>query len=118
MSDVTGEAKNAVAHGSGPRVMDSTQPAAHEATVADLRHATRELLASLLDALLTRLNLAAVELEMQLRMLLMMLLWAVCAIACAILGVALAVATLVVALWNTHRVLALLSASLVFAALA
>ena len=104
MSDATGEAKKDVAHGAGPRVRDSAKSPAHEA--------------SLLDALITRLDLAVVELEIQLRAMLTVVLWTVCAIACALLAVGFTVATLVVALWNTHRLLALLSGSLVFAALA
>jgi uncharacterized membrane protein YqjE len=95
----------------------ATRPA-DEAAAVNLTRSVRELFATLLEALRTRLNLAAVELEIYLRALLTVLLCALCAIACIMLGLALAVVTLVVVLWNTHRVLALLSGSLVFAALA
>jgi len=81
-------------------------------------HALRELLAAVLEALRTRLDLAAVELEIHLRALLRMLVWAIGAVACAMLALASAVAALVVALWDTHRMLALLTGSLVFVALA
>jgi len=80
-------------------------------------HALRELFAALFEALRTRLDLAAVELEIHLRGLLRMLVWAIGAVACAMLALAFAVTALVVALWDTHRMLALLGGSLVFVAL-
>ena len=49
MSDAPGEAKNGVADGARPRVIDSAKPPAHEAAAADLRCAVRELFACLLD---------------------------------------------------------------------
>jgi uncharacterized membrane protein YqjE len=118
MSEVIGEAKNHAAHGAGPQVMDAATPPADEAAAVNLTRSVRELFSTLLEGLRTRLNLAAVELEIYLRALLTVLLYAVCAIACIMLGLALAAVTLVVALWNTHRLLALLSGSLAFAALA
>ncbi len=77
----------------------------------------RGLLAAAIEALRTRLDLAAVELEIHLRALLRMLIWAVGALACAMLALAFGVTALVVALWDTHRMLALLAGSLVFVAL-
>lgn len=80
-------------------------------------HALRELLTAVLEALRTRLDLAAVELEIHLRALLRMLVWAIGAVACAMLALAFAVTALVVALWDTHRMLALFAGSLLFVAL-
>jgi len=93
-------------------------PAPTPGTDADEHpYALRELLAALLEALRTRLDLAAVELEIHLRALLRMLVWAIGAVACAMLALAFAVTALVVALWDTHRMLALLGGSLLFVAL-
>ena len=66
------------------------------------------LLGAGLDALRTRLDLAAVELEIHLLALLRVLVCLIGAVACALLALAFALTTLVVALWDTHRTLALL----------
>jgi uncharacterized membrane protein YqjE len=97
-------------------MMDAPLPEASEATPAT--GSVRGLFAALLDALRTRLELAEVELEIHLRALLRSLIWAVSAVACALLGLAFAVMALIAALWNTHRMLALLGATLLFIALA
>jgi uncharacterized membrane protein YqjE len=81
-------------------------------------HALRELLATVLDALRTRLDLATVELEIYVLRLMHALLWAVAAIVCGLLAVAFALVALVATLWSTHRGLGLLAASLLFVALA
>jgi uncharacterized membrane protein YqjE len=96
----------------------NSPPPPRDDVAADLSRAMRELLATMREALRTRLALGIVELEIYLRAMLTILLWAVAAFVCVMLDVAFAVASLVIALWNTHRVLALLSASLVFAVLA
>jgi uncharacterized membrane protein YqjE len=44
--------------------------------------------------------------------------WAVGAVACAMLGLAFGMLALIVALWDTHRMLALLGGTLLFIALA
>ena len=80
--------------------------------------AVRGLVAALIDALHTRLELAGVELEIHLRALLRSLIWALGAVACAMLGIAFGVLAMIAALWNTHRMLALFGATLVFIALA
>jgi len=90
---------------------EASEPTAEPGTV-------RGLFAALLDALHTRLELAQVELEIHLRALLRSLIWAVSAVACALLGLAFGVMTLIAALWNTHRVLALLGGTLLFIVLA
>ncbi|HYC10395.1 MAG TPA: phage holin family protein [Steroidobacteraceae bacterium] len=96
--------------------MDASAPPPR-AAADEPPHALRELLAAVLEALRTRLDLAAVELEIHLRSLLRMLVWAIGAVACAMLALAFAVTALVVAVWDTHRMLALLLGSLVFVAL-
>jgi uncharacterized membrane protein YqjE len=80
--------------------------------------AVRGLIAALIDALHTRLELAGVELEIHLRALLRSLIWALGAVACAMLGIAFGVLAMIAALWNTHRMLALLGATFVFLVLA
>ena len=97
--------------------MDASAPPPR-AAADEPPHALRGLFAAVLEALRTRLDLAAVELEIHLRALLRMLVWAIGAVACAMLALAFAVTALVVALWDTHRMLALLAGSLVFVALA
>jgi uncharacterized membrane protein YqjE len=81
-------------------------------------HALRELLTTALDAFRTRLDLAAVELEIHLQALARMLVWAVAAIVCGLLAVAFSVTALIAALWDTHRSLGLLAGSALFVALA
>jgi uncharacterized membrane protein YqjE len=78
----------------------------------------RALAAALLEALRTRLDLAAVEIEIHLLALLRVLVCLVGAIACALLAFAFAVTALIVALWDSHRLLGLLGAALVFTGLA
>ena len=70
------------------------------------------------DALRTRLDLAAVELEIHLRSLLYALVWLMAAVACALLGIACAVTALIVSLWDTHRILGLLGGTVTFVVLA
>jgi uncharacterized membrane protein YqjE len=96
--------------------MDAPVPPGGAAT-DDPRQAWRGLLALGFEALRTRLDLAAVEFEIYVRGLLRMLVWAVAAVACALLAVAFAVTALIMALWNTHRMLGLLGGSGLFIAL-
>jgi len=96
---------------------EASAPPPRAAADEPRHHALRGLFAALLEALRTRLDLAAVELEIHLRALLRMLVWAIGAVACAMLALAFAVTALVVALWDTHRMVALLGGSLVFLAL-
>jgi len=71
------------------------------------RSALGGLLGAGLDALRTRLDLAAVELEIHLLGLLRVLVCLIGAVACALVALAFAVITLIAALWDTHRTLAL-----------
>jgi uncharacterized membrane protein YqjE len=78
----------------------------------------RSLLAAGIEALRTRLDLAAVELEIHLLGLLRTLVWAVAAMVCALLGLAFGVIALIAVLWSNHRVLGLAAGGLTFVALA
>lgn len=80
--------------------------------------ALRGLLAAGLDALRTRLDLAAVEVEIYLIRVLQMILWAIAALACALLAVVFGLVTIVVALWDSHRMLGLLGGTGLFVVLA
>jgi len=76
------------------------------------------LMAGLIAALRTRLDLAAVELEIHLLLLVRLLAWLIGAVACALLALAFGVTALIAALWDTHRTLALLCGSGLFVLLA
>lgn len=89
-----------------------------EAPSTEARGTVREFVAALLEALHTRLELAGIEFELYLRALLRSLIWAVSAVACAMLGVTCGVMALVVALWNSHRMLGLVGGMVVFILLA
>ena len=79
--------------------------------------AIRGVLASLLDAVRTRFDLAAVEAELFLVRTIQMLLWAVAAVACGLLALVFAVVALIAALWDTHRMVGVLGGALLFAIL-
>ena len=78
----------------------------------------RGLLAAGIEALRTRLDLAAVELEIHLLLLARTLAWILGAVACVLLALAFGITALIVALWDSHRLLGLLCGSLVFVVLA
>jgi uncharacterized membrane protein YqjE len=98
--------------------MDAPAPPPDVEATRDPRRALRGLLAAVLEALRTRLDLAAVELEIHLRALLRMLVWAAGAIVCAMLALAFGVTAIVMALWDTHRMLGLLGGAVTFIVLA
>ncbi len=98
--------------------MDAPAPLPEVTGTPESPGVVRGLFAALLEALHTRLELAGVELELHLRAVLRSLIWALGAVACAMLGVAFGVLALIAALWNTHRMLALLGATLAFILLA
>ncbi|HVH84604.1 MAG TPA: phage holin family protein [Steroidobacteraceae bacterium] len=91
---------------------ESAAPAG--ATSPDRPPPLQGLLATALDALRTRLELAAVELEIHLIGVVRTLIWVVAAILCALLALAFGVVALIAALWDSHRVLGLISGGLVF----
>ena len=99
-------------------MMDAPAPLPEATPSTDAPGTVRGLIAALLEALHTRLELAGVELEIHLRALLRSLIWAVGAVACATLGLAFAVMAVIAALWSTHRMLAFLGGTLMFIALA
>ena len=74
----------------------------------------RGLAAASIEALRTRLDLAAVELEIHVLLLLRTLAWIAAALACLLLALAFGATALIVALWNTHRMLGLLGGSAAF----
>jgi uncharacterized membrane protein YqjE len=82
------------------------------------RHGLRDFLATALDAFRTRLDLAAVELELHLLALARMLVCAIAGLVCAVIALAFGVTALIAALWDTHRLAGLLTAGLLFIALA
>jgi uncharacterized membrane protein YqjE len=93
----------------------SADPAADAQAAA---RPARGLVTAGIEALRTRLDLAAVELEIHMLLLVRMLAWVIGAVACVMLALAFGVTALIVALWNTHRMLGLLGGSLGFIALA
>jgi len=80
--------------------------------------ALRGLLAAGIDALKTRLDLAAVEVELYLLRVVRMILWAIAAVACALMALVFGLVSIVVALWDTHRMAGLLGGTVLFVALA
>ena len=78
----------------------------------------RGLFESVIEAARTRLDLAAVEAEIFVLRTLRMLLWALAALACGLLALAFAVVAVVAALWDTHRMLGVLSGAGLFVVLA
>jgi uncharacterized membrane protein YqjE len=79
--------------------------------------ALRGLLAAAIEAAATRLELATVEVEIHLLEIVRMVLWGLAAILCALATLAFALVALIAALWDTHRLLALLTGALSFAVL-
>lgn len=78
----------------------------------------RSLVDSVIEAARTRLDLAAVEAEIFVLRTLRTLLWALAALACGLLALAFAMVALVAALWDTHRMLGVLSGAGLFVVLA
>jgi uncharacterized membrane protein YqjE len=100
--------------------VDERAPATDTEAMGGESHvgAIRGLLAAALDALRTRLDLAAVEVELYLLRVVQMLLWAAAAVACALLALVFLLVTIVVALWDSHRMLGLLGGTGLFVVLA
>ena len=99
-------------------MMDAPAPLPEAPDSTDAPGTVREFIAALLEALHTRLELAGIELDIHLRALVRSLVWAISAVACAMLGVTCGVMALIVALWNSHRMLGLIGGMIVFIALA
>ncbi len=79
--------------------------------------APRGFMAAGIEALRTRLDLAAVELEIQVLVLIRLLAWLFAALTCVLLALAFGVVAIIVALWDTHRTLGLLAGSGAFVGL-
>ena len=99
-------------------MMDAPAPLPEAPASTGAPGTVREFFVALIEALHTRLELAGIEVEIHLRALLRSLIFAVSAVACAMLGVTCGVMALIVALWNSHRMLGLLGGMVVFIALA
>lgn len=78
----------------------------------------RGLFVSAIDAVRTRLDLAAVEAEIFVLRAIQMLLWAIAAVACALLSLAFLIVAAVAALWDSHRMAGVLGGALLFIVLA
>ena len=68
----------------------------------------RGLIATILDSVKTRLDLAAVEAEIYLVYVAQLLLWGFAAVACALLAIVFALTAVIIAVWQTHRMAGLL----------
>ncbi|HLY51930.1 MAG TPA: phage holin family protein [Steroidobacteraceae bacterium] len=77
----------------------------------------RGLLAASIEAAATRLELVTVEVELHLLETVRVVLWALAAMLCALAALAFALVTLIAALWDTHRMLGLVTGALSFAVL-
>lgn len=77
----------------------------------------RALVAAAIEAVATRLELATVEVELHLLEIVRVILWALAAMLCALAALAFALVAVIAALWDTHRMLGLVSGALIFAVL-
>jgi len=66
----------------------------------------RRMLATLIELVYTRLELVGVELEAGVQRAASLLLWSIAAIFCATLAILLLALTVLIAFWDTHRLLA------------
>ena len=100
--------------------MDERAPATDTEEMGGGSHvgALRGLLAAGLDTLRTRLELGAVEVELYLIRAVQMVLWAIAAVACALLSLVFGLVSIVVALWDTHRMAGLLGGTILFLVMA
>ena len=99
-------------------MMDAPAAEAQSAANDGPRAPLRGLVAIAIETVRTRVDLAATELEIHLLTLVRVLVWALGALTCTVVALAFAVTALVVALWDTHRMLGLLGGSGAFVALA
>ena len=78
----------------------------------------RGLIATILDSVKTRLDLAAVEAEIYLVYVAQLLLWGFAAVACALLAIVFALTAVVIAVWQTHRMAGLIGSMVALLVLA
>jgi len=95
-----------------------TEEAGEERGAAHGPGLVRGLLATLLDSIKTRLDLAAVEAEIYLVYVAQLLLWGFAAVACALLAIVFALTAVVIAVWTTHRMAGLIGSMVVLLVLA
>jgi uncharacterized membrane protein YqjE len=101
--------------------MDELAPPAEEANDSSAPHGpglVRGLLATIIDSLKTRVDLAAVEAEIYLVYVAQLLLWGFAAVACALLAIVFALTAIVIAVWTTHRMAGLIGSMAVLLVLA
>jgi len=101
--------------------MDELAPPAEDAEDAGAARRPgpiRGLLATIIDSLKTRVDLAAVEAEIYLVYVAQLLLWGFAAVACALLAIVFALTAVVIAVWTTHRMAGLIGSMLVLVVLA
>ena len=101
--------------------MDELAPPAQDAEDAGTSRRPgpiRGLLATIIDSLKTRVDLAAVEAEIYLVYVAQLLLWGFAAVACALLAIVFALTAVVIAVWTTHRMAGLIGSMVVLLLLA
>ena len=101
--------------------MDELAPPAEEASDSSAPRGpglVRGLLATIIDSLKTRVDLAAVEAEIYLVYVAQLLLWGFAAVACALLAIVFALTAVVIAVWTTHRMAGLIGSMVVLLVLA
>lgn len=101
--------------------MDELAPPTEEADDAGTARGPgliRGLLATIIDSLKTRVDLAAVEAEIYLVYVAQLLLWGFAAVACALLAIVFALTAVVIAVWTTHRMAGLIGSMVVLLVLA
>jgi len=98
--------------------MDAPVPPLAETEAAEPPRVLRGVLGAGLEALRTRLELAAVEFEIYMTGLVRALMWGIAAGACILLALALGVTALILSLWNAHQMVGLIGGSVLFAGLA
>lgn len=103
-----------------PGAADGEAPAGAELGVGPSRGpgTVRGLLASIIDAFKTRVDLAAVEAEIYLVYVAQLLLWGFAAVACVLLAITFGLAAMVIALWDSHRLVGVLGSMLALVVLA
>lgn len=84
--------------------MTEPEPGSREAL--GLFASLRRMLATLVEMVHTRLDLVGVELQVEVQRAANLLLWAFAAVLCAVVAVVLLAVTVMIAFWDTYRLLA------------
>ena len=88
---------------------DASHPASH-----GLFASLRRMLATLIELVHARLDLVGVEMQLEVQRATSVLLWAFAAIVLGIVGLVMLAVTVLIAFWETHRVLAAAGITAVF----